>query len=142
MASPAMKRGLAPLARSGLHQMLWEHLITSQPVSEWRPVWAVPSLVLAVPFLLTGLALVGSRRWQWIDGLVLLVVGWQAASHLRHGVLLGIAALVLLPGPLTEALRAVFPQLTQRWAGSQQRSWRLAAVVWADGGVPLPSVRT
>jgi hypothetical protein len=74
------------------------------------------------------LALVGSRRWQWIDGLVLLVVGWQAASHLRHGVLLVIAALVLLPGPLTDALRAAFPQLSQRWSGSHQRSWRLAAV--------------
>jgi hypothetical protein len=112
----------------GLHRMLWEHLVTAQLVLEWQPVWeATPSAVYAVPFLLTFLALACSRRWQWIDAIVLLAVGGQAASHIRHIALFGLATLVLLPLPLSDALPLLFPQLTAAWSRRSRRWWRWTA---------------
>lgn len=105
-----------------LHAMLWEHLHTTQFVREWRPIWAVgPSPILAAPFFLIILTLVFSRRLRPIDIAVLAVVSWQAVSHLRHVALLAISAMILLPGPLSDAVNHLFPQLTLRWSG---RIWR------------------
>jgi hypothetical protein len=112
----------------GLHRMLWEHLATEQLVREWQPVWrAAPSGVYAAPFLLTFLGLAGSRRWAWIDLAVLLVVGWQAASHIRHIALFGLATWALLPVPLSDALQRLFPTMTARWSRDDRRWWRWTA---------------
>jgi hypothetical protein len=101
-----------------LHAMLWEHLWTTQLVREWRPVWSVgPSPVLAVPFGIAAFAFVFSRRRSLIDFVVLLVIGWQAVSHLRHVALLCIAVMVLLPAQIEDALQRLFPLLRQRWSG-------------------------
>jgi hypothetical protein len=101
-----------------LHAMLWEHLWTTQLVREWRPVWSVgPSPVLAVPFGIAAFAFVFSRRRSLIDFVVLLVIGWQAVSHLRHVALLCIAVMVLLPAQVEDALQRLFPLLRQRWSG-------------------------
>ena len=125
-----------------LHQMLWTHLITEQAVREWQPLWNVSamldgqapiwslgrSLLTLVPFLIAVPVLLFSRRWQWIDLAILLVVGWQAASHLRHVALLSLATLILLSGPLTEALRNVFASLTERWSQPEARRLRISGV--------------
>ncbi len=101
-----------------LHVMLWDHLWTTQLVREWRPVWSVgPSAVLAVPFGIAAFAIVFSRQRSWIDFVVLLVIGWQAVSHLRHVALLCIAVMVLLPAQVEDALQRLFPLLRERWSG-------------------------
>ncbi|MFP6765941.1 MAG: hypothetical protein VB858_20085, partial [Planctomycetaceae bacterium] len=125
-----------------MHQMLWTHLITDQAVREWQPLWSVAlppgtltswsfgrSLLSWAPFLIVVPTLVFSRRWKWIDLAILVVVGWQAVSHLRHVALLILAALVLLPGPLTDALSCLFSQLTKRWIRPEARPIRVAGVV-------------
>ena len=128
-----------------LHRMLWTHLITEQAVREWQPIWNVStmidgqaplwslgrSLLSLVPFLIAIPTLLLSRRWQWIDLAILLVVGWQAASHLRHVALLSLATLILLSGPLTEALRNVFAGLTDRWSRPEVRPLRIGGVAAA-----------
>lgn len=125
-----------------LHRMLWTHLITEQAVREWQPIWNVSSMIdgqaplwslgrsllSLVPFLIAVPTLLFSRRWQWIDLAILLVVGWQAASHLRHVALLSLTTLILLSGPLTEALRNVFASLTKRWSRPEARPLRIGGV--------------
>ena len=114
-----------------LHAMLWEHLWTTQLVREWRPVWSVgPSPVLAVPFGIAAFAFVFSRRRSLIDFVVLLVIGWQAVSHLRHVALLCIAVMVLLPAQIEDALQRLFPLLRQRWSGLENL-WKQRAGVAA-----------
>ncbi len=114
-----------------LHAMLWEHLWTTQLVREWRPVWSVgPSPVLAVPFGIAAFTFVFSRRRSLIDFVVLLVIGWQAVSHLRHVALLCIAVMVLLPGQVEDALQRLFPLLRQRWSGLENL-WKQRAGVAA-----------
>jgi hypothetical protein len=116
---------------AGLHAMLLEHLGTTQFVREWQPLWgAQQSPVYYVPFLLAPLAVVGRRRLQAIDVIVLLVVGWQAVSHVRHVALLGIAALILLPGAATEALDRLFPRLIVAWSTPAKRGLRRACVAF------------
>ena len=84
-----------------MHTMLWDHLVPKQAVREWQPLWAIePSLTHYLPFILMGLALPWSRRWKWIDLIVLGVVAYQAIFHVRHVALLSIAVLVLLPDAL------------------------------------------
>lgn len=112
----------------GLHRMLWGHLVSEQPVLEWQSIWeATPSAVYVVPFLLTFLGLAGSRKWQWIDAVVLVVVGWQAASHIRHIALFSLTTLALLPIPLSDALQRLFPRLTESWSRENRRWWRWTA---------------
>jgi len=112
-----------------LHAMLWDHLWTTQLVREWRPVWSVgPSPVLAVPFGMAAFACVFSRRRSLIDFVVLLVIGWQAVSHLRHVALLCIAVMVLLPAQIEDALQRLFPQLRERWTGAEHL-WKQRAGV-------------
>lgn len=125
-----------------LHRMLWTHLLTEQAVREWQPIWDIStmidghaplwslgrSLLSLVPFLIAVPTLLFSRRWQWIDLAILLVVGWQAACHLRHIALLSLATLLLLSGPLTEALRNVFASLTDRWSRPDARQLRICGV--------------
>jgi hypothetical protein len=116
-----------------LHRMLWDHLVTPQLVLEWQPIWAASgSVIYFVPFGLTLLALGCSRRWKWIDALVLGVIGWQAASHIRHGALFCVAVLVLLPVPLSDALSQLFPRLVASWSRPERRLWR-----WAAAGLIL-----
>jgi len=111
-----------------LHRMLWHHLVTPQLVLEWRPVWsATPSAVYTVPFAITGLALCASRRWEWVDLLVLAVIGWQAASHIRHIALFCLATLVVLPVPLSDTLSRLFPILHTNWSLDDRRVWRWTA---------------
>lgn len=108
-----------------LHGMLWEHLITKQLIAEWQPLWSLtPSAVYFVPYGLSFLALGWSRCWRWIDFLVLVVVGWQAASHVRHVALFCLATLVLLPLPLSHALEQLFPSLHARWSTPERAGWR------------------
>ncbi len=115
-----------------LHLMLWQHLITEQFVREWQPVWAIGlAPVPCVPFLIVALALGRSRRWQWIDVAVLAVVCLQAVLHLRHVALLSIAVLILLPAATDDALRSLFPQLTERWSRPANRLPRVLAVLAA-----------
>lgn len=112
-----------------LHQMLWSHLWTPQFVREWQPLWSVSqSPVYYVPFLLTGIALCGSRRWTVMELLILAVVAWEAISHVRHVALFCVATLVLLPEHLTETLTRLFPTIIQQWSGVRRRPLRIAAV--------------
>jgi hypothetical protein len=112
-----------------LHGMLWDHLCTEQLIVEWRPLWSVtPSVVYFVPFGLSLLGLLFSRKWQWIDLAVLLVVGWQAASHSRHVALFCLATWALLPVPLSDALHRLFPELHARWSKGEWTWWR-----WTSG---------
>lgn len=114
---------------SELHQMLWSHLWTPQFVREWQPLWSVSqSPVYYVPFLLTGIALCGSRRWTAMELLILAVVAWEAVSHVRHVALFCVATLVLLPGHLTETLTRLFPTIIQQWSGVRRLPLRIAAV--------------
>ncbi|QGQ21831.1 hypothetical protein F1728_03610 [Gimesia benthica] len=113
----------------GLHQMLWDHLVTKQIVREWQPLWeARQALLYYIPFLLIGLAFFGSRKWEWIDVLLIIVVAYQALSHIRHVSLLAIAVLILLPAPLSEGLHKLLPRLHQRWAGPQRTGSRMLLV--------------
>jgi hypothetical protein len=115
--------------RFGLHVMLWDHLWTPQFVREWQPLWSVSqSPVYYVPFLLTGLALCGSRRWTLMDALILAVVAWEAVSHVRHVALFCVATLVLLPEPLSDTLARLFPTIARQWSGHARRPLRIAAV--------------
>ena len=101
-----------------LHQMLWDHLITTQIVREWQPLWqARQALLYYIPFLLLVLAFFRSRKWEWIDLLLIAVVAWQAVSHIRHVALLAIAVMILLPRPITDAVRNLFPNINQQWSG-------------------------
>tara|TARA_R100001132_G_scaffold27161_1_gene31160 strand:+ start:62730 stop:64364 length:1635 start_codon:yes stop_codon:yes gene_type:complete len=101
-----------------LHQMLWDHLMTTQIVREWQPLWqARQALLYYVPFLLLVLAFFRSRKWEWIDLLLIAVVAWQAVSHIRHVALLAIAVMILLPRPITDAVRNLFPNINQQWSG-------------------------
>jgi hypothetical protein len=112
-----------------LHQMLWHHLWTTQAVREWQALWQTSqSPVYYVPFLLVGIAFAASRRWRWIDLVVMIVVGWQAVSHLRHIALLCIAAMVLLPGPLSDGLDRLFPHIRRQLAGREHRWRRVAGI--------------
>lgn len=113
----------------GLHQMLWSHLWTPQFVREWQPLWSVnQSPVYYVPFLVTGLALGGSKRWTLQDALILAVVAWQAVSHVRHVSLFCIATMVLLPEPLSDVLSRMFPTIARQWSGEARRPLRVIAV--------------
>lgn len=113
----------------GLHQMLWGHLVTKQIVREWQPLWeARQALLYYIPFLLIGLAFFGSRKWEWIDVLLIIVVAYQALSHIRHVSLLAIAVLILLPAPLSEGLHKLLPRLHQRLAGQQRTGLRMLLV--------------
>lgn len=108
----------------GLYEMLWTHLVPEQAVREWQPLWAARQAPFYyLPFILLAMVLGGSRRWQWIDLVVLLAVGFQAVSHIRHIALLSIAILVLMPGPLSDALARLFRNLSASCQGDD-RFWR------------------
>lgn len=114
----------------GLHAMLWEHLGTKQLVREWQPLWGVnQSIVYYIPFAVAAFAFLRSRRWQWIDLLVMSVVAWQAASHLRHVALLAIAVAVLLPGTVSDAVHRTFTLVSEQWSRRAFRLGRIAAVM-------------
>lgn len=127
-----------------LHQMLWDHLVTKQIVREWQPLWeAQQALLYYIPFLLIGLAFFGSRKWAWIDLMLIVVVAYQAVSHIRHVALLAIAVIILLPRPITDAIRNLFPHLHQRWSGNQRRLWRTALIggtLLAVGGLSVHTI--
>ncbi|MDA0281715.1 MAG: hypothetical protein O3B13_08800 [Planctomycetota bacterium] len=126
----------------GLHEMLWDHLWTPQFVREWQPLWSVnQSPVYYVPFLVTAIALCGSRRWTIFDALVLAVVAWEAISHVRHVALFCIATMVLLPEPLSDSLTRLFPNLARQWSGEARRPLRIAAVVAAILFLTIVNVR-
>jgi len=113
-----------------LHQMLWDHLLTKQIVREWQPLWeAQQALLYYVPFLLIALAFLGSRKWEWIDLILIAVVAYQAVSHIRHVALLAIAVLILLPRPVSDAIRRLFPHISQQWAGPQRARLRYLLVL-------------
>ena len=125
-----------------LHVMLWEHLVTKQLVREWQPIWKIGrGIVSAVPFILVGFALplgrnsneksraIGSHQaLNGVEILVLLVVCWQAASHLRHVALLCITTLILLPGPLHLAISRSFQILIARWSQAKFKRRRAAGI--------------
>lgn len=99
-----------------MHRMLWVHLVPAQAVREWAPLWSAGgSLVYYLPFVPLLVALVGCRRWQAIEVVVMAATAYAAAAHLRHVALLSVATLVMLPRPLDEALRRLFPRLVARW---------------------------
>lgn len=113
----------------GLHRMLWDHLITTQIVREWQPLWeSRQALLYYIPFILIGLSFFGSRKWEWIDLILIAVVAYQAVSHIRHVALLAIAVLILLPQPLSDVIRKMFPRLTRQWAGAQRANLRMLLV--------------
>ncbi len=114
----------------GLHQMLWDHLVTKQIVSEWQPLWdAKQALLYYIPFLLIAIAFLGSRKWEWIDLILIAVVSYQAISHIRHVALLAIAVLILLPRPVTDAIRNIFPFINQQWSGHDRTRLRYILVI-------------
>ncbi|QDU09494.1 hypothetical protein [Gimesia aquarii] len=114
-----------------LHQMLWDHLITKQIVREWQPLWdAQQALLYYIPFLLIGLAFFGSRKWEWVDLILITVVAYQAVSHIRHVALLAIAVIILLPRPISDAIRRLFPYLNQQWGGEPRRKIRFLLVAF------------
>lgn len=113
-----------------LHQMLWDHLITTQIVREWQPLWqARQALLYYIPFLLIALAFFCSRKWEWIDLMLIAVVAWQAVSHIRHVALLAIAVMILLPRPITDAVRNLFPIINQQWSGRARLGLRSVLIV-------------
>lgn len=122
-----------------LHQMLWDHLVTKQIVVEWQPLWAAQqALLYYIPFLLIGLAFLGSRKWEWIDLILITVVAYQAVSHIRHVALLAIAVLILLPRPITDAITHLFPRINQQWSGHHRtrlRSLLVASIILAIVGL-------
>lgn len=127
-----------------LHQMLWDHLITKQIVREWQPLWdAQQALLYYIPFLLIALAFLGSRKWEWVDLILIAVVAYQAVSHIRHVALLAIAVIILLPMPISDAIRRLFPNLNQQWAGKRRSKLRyllVAATMLSVGGLSIHTV--
>jgi hypothetical protein len=129
----------------GMYTMLWQHLVPEQAVREWQPLWgAWQAPMYYVPFVVMVAALAGSRRWQWIDLLVLAVVSYEAISHIRHVALLCVATMVLLPGPLTDSLERMFPRIGASLAAPRRRWLRLSLVAVALTtlmilGLPLTS---
>lgn len=115
-----------------LYLMLWEHLATEQFVVEWQPLWAARQApTYYVPLVLLGLSLPFSRRWNLGDALILLVIGSQAISHIRHVSLLAAACLILLPGPLSDSLPRLFQHFTSVLAQPGRWLLRSAAVCGA-----------
>ncbi|MDF1742580.1 MAG: hypothetical protein P1V19_02735 [Gimesia sp.] len=113
-----------------LHQMLWDHLVTKQIVREWQPLWeAQQALLYYIPFLLIALAFLGSKKWQWIDLILIVVVAYQAISHIRHVALLAIAVIILLAQPVSDAIRRLFPHMIQQWSGQERGRFRLFLVI-------------
>ncbi|QDT89693.1 hypothetical protein [Gimesia algae] len=113
-----------------LHQMLWDHLITTQIVREWQPLWqARQALMYYIPFLLIALAFFRSRKWEWIDLMLIAVVAWQAVSHIRHVALLAIAVMILLPRPITDAVRSLFPIMNKQWSGPTRLGLRSVLII-------------
>ncbi len=127
-----------------LHQMLWDHLITKQIVREWQPLWdAQQALLYYIPFLLIALAFLGSRKWEWIDLILIAVVAYQAVSHIRHVALLAIAVIILLPMPISDAIRRLFPNLNQQWAGERRSKLRyllVAATMFTVSGLAIHTI--
>lgn len=112
-----------------LHLMLWDHLATEQFVVEWQPLWAARQApTYYVPLVLLALSLPFSRRWTLADALILLVIGSQAVSHIRHVSLLAAACLILLPGPLSDSLPRLFQHLTSVLAPRERWPWRMLGV--------------
>lgn len=117
-----------------MHTMLWDHLVPSQAVREWQPLWAIePSPTHYLPFVLIALAMPWSRRWQWIDLFVLGLVAYQAIFHVRHVALLSIAVMVLLPDALSESLSRLFSQCFEHFSGPPARARRWAAALAIAG---------
>lgn len=115
-----------------LHEMLWHHLGTYQPVREWKPLWAArPSAALVAPFVLLAIALVGWRRWRITDVVLAMVLCWQAVSHLRHLALLQLFVAIRLAPALDAGLAALFPRLTERWSENKHRGLRIVLVLGA-----------
>ncbi len=117
-----------------LHRMLWEHLATEQFVVEWQPLWAARQVpTYYVPLVLLGLSLPLSRRWNLGDAIVLVVVGTQAVSHIRHVALLAAACLILLPGPLSDSLPRLFQHLSSILRQPGRGCLRVLSVAGASG---------
>lgn len=126
----------------GLHQMLWIHLGTRQLVREWQSIWEVGfSWVYATPFLLLVYAFALSRRWRWIDLLVMAVVAVQAVSHLRHIALLCLAEVILLPPILSDSVRRTFPRICQQWGAPDSKRLRWGAMSVAVGFLVMLQLR-
>tara|TARA_R110002095_G_scaffold133223_4_gene115636 strand:+ start:4424 stop:6106 length:1683 start_codon:yes stop_codon:yes gene_type:complete len=127
-----------------LHLMLWDHLITKQIVREWQPLWeAQQALLYYIPFIVIGLAFFGSRKWEWIDLIIIVVVAYQAVSHIRHVALLAIAVLILLPRPVSDALRSLFPQINRQWSGPSRarlRALLVLSTMLVIGGLGLQTI--
>jgi len=117
-----------------MHTMLWDHLVPQQAVREWQPLWAIePSPTLYLPFVLIILAVPWSRRWQWIDLLVLVLVAYEGIFHVRHVALLSIAVMVLLPASLSESLTQLFSRCFERFSGPAARARRWGAALAIAG---------
>ncbi len=109
---------------ASLYSMLWDHLIPEQMVREWQPLWgARQSPGYYLPFVIMALALPWSKRWKWIDLLILAVVTVQGLMHIRHIALLCIAVMVLLPGSLSDGLNRLFPHVARQLAGAPGGRW-------------------
>lgn len=126
-----------------LYRMLWYHLGTEQIVSEWRPLWATrfaPAYYVA--FIPPVIAFAWSRRWTWLDLVLVLVVAVQAAMHLKHVALLAVTGLVVLPVPMSDAVRRLFPGIHAQWSVPERRWLRwtgTAAVLLIIAGLQLRS---
>jgi hypothetical protein len=138
LAATAIGCGLATLVNPygpRLHAMLWEHLVPDQAVAEWQPLLSGrQSPTYYVPILLTLPVLTFSRRWRWIDLVVLAATAFQAMSHVRHVALWCVAAMILLPGPLSDVLSRTFHRMARQWSGRSRGGLRLAgAAAFAAG---------
>lgn len=126
-----------------LHLMLWDHLATEQFVVEWQPLWAAKQApTYYVPLVLLGLSLPFSRRWSFGDALILLVIGYQACSHIRHVSLLAAACMVLLPGPLSESLPRLFPHLRSVLAPPERWYLKVLGVTITAGILVVLQIRS
>lgn len=125
-----------------LHGMLWDHLATEQFVVEWQPLWAARQApTYYVPLVLLGLSLPFSRRWSLFDGIILLVIGSQAISHIRHVALLAAACLIILPGPLSDSLPRIFSHLTTVLQQPGRAALRILGVLAAAGILIVLQIR-
>lgn len=129
--------GLASLAATGLnpyglelHRWMAYAMWTPQPeITEWLPAEFdnpvfIPFMTL-IAVAVASLALSQKRR-DWTQIVILLLVGWQAASHLRHIAFFAMCCAFWLPVHWQSAIERLLPS----------RPWRLSQRL-PDAGMRL-----
>lgn len=128
----------------GLHQWLWETWGGAPPeIGEWRP----PSLGQPVFWPFVTLATVSivclaatQQKRDWTQVAILALVGWQAASHLRHIAFVALLVGFWLPIHWQSTLARLRPNREQRLPIMLPSPWlRGALALGILAGVVLQS---